>query len=64
MDKRYKLGKDDFPVQFTKINVVSILKSSEKLEKLEHIFDRVQRTCGVGGISSPRYRKNILIQID
>ncbi len=63
IDRRYKLGKDDFPARYNRIDVVFKIKSSETTKKLEHILDRVQKTCGVGGSLHPDIEKTFSIRL-
>ena len=63
MDRRYTLGKDEFPARYNKINVVFKIKSVEKMERLNHILERVQKTCGVGGSLHPDIEKKFSIML-
>ena len=63
MDRRYTLGKDEFPARYNKINVVFKIKSKESIERLNHILERVQKTCGVGGSLHPDIEKSYSIEM-
>ena len=63
MDRRYTLGKDEFPARYNKISVIFKIKSKEPMKKLEHILGRVQKTCGVGGSLHPDIEKIFSIEL-
>lgn len=63
MDRRYILGKKEYPARYNKIDVVFNIKSEESMKKLNHILERVQKTCGVGGSLHPDIEKTFSIRL-
>ena len=62
LDMRYVLTTPEYPPRLKNVKIITEIKSDASMKKLEHVLEKVKRTCPVGGSLHPDITREYIIK--